>query len=283
MIPAIFFPHLEKSDICAPTRDSFSKTFPLEITFLGTGTSQGVPVIGCDCEVCRSEDPKDKRLRSSVLISEGAVNVVIDVGPDFRQQMLREGTRSLQAVLLTHEHNDHTAGLDDLRPFNFIQREDMPLYASRRVLDDIVRRFTYVFEENPYPGAPMIDLRPISKEKNFAVGGMEFIPIEVMHGTLPILGFRTGDFTYLTDVKTVEDTEMEKIIGTKILVLNALHHQRHFSHLNLEEALEFIQIVQPEQAYLTHLSHRMGLHVEVSKKLPSGVALAFDGLKIYCS
>ncbi|MEZ4958570.1 MAG: MBL fold metallo-hydrolase [Saprospiraceae bacterium] len=254
---------------------------PLKITFLGTGTSQGVPIIGCDCEVCSSCDSKDKRLRTSLLISSGSVNIVIDTGPDFRQQMLRAGVKDLKAVLLTHSHNDHVAGLDDVRPFNFKEFTNMPLYATLDVQTDLKKRFAYIFEENPYPGAPMISLKTISKRHPFQVEGIYFTPIEVMHGNLPILGFRVGNFTYLTDVKTIEETERKKIRGTQVLVLNALHHSEHHSHLNLSEALAMIEDLSPGHTYLIHASHRMGLHGEVSKKLPPHVSLAYDGLEIW--
>ena len=257
------------------------KNLPLKITFLGTGTSQGVPVIGCGCAVCSSKDPKDQRLRTSVLITKGEVNIAVDAGPDFRQQMLRAGVQDLQAILLTHEHNDHVIGLDDVRAFNFRQWKKMPVYATLPVQAELKKRFSYIFDKNPYPGAPMVELRTLSKDEIFEVGNITFIPIEVMHGTLPVLGFRIGDFTYLTDVKTIEPTELEKVKGSRILVLNALHHTEHHSHLNLKEALELIQQLQPEQAYLIHVSHKMGLHESVSKSLPPNVQLAYDGLEIF--
>jgi len=252
----------------------------ITITILGSGTSQGVPIIGCDCAVCQSKDPRDKRLRVSILISKEDKNIVVDVGPDFRQQMLRAKVKNLEAVLLTHEHNDHIIGLDDVRPFNFRAWSDMPVYATDRVQKELKTRFAYIFAENPYPGAPMLELHTITKEKTFEVEGIEIIPIEVMHGKLSVLGFRIGDFTYLTDMKTIAEEELEKVKGSKVLVLNALHHNVHHSHLNLKEALEFIKLVQPEEAYLTHVSHRMGLYEEVSKNLPENVYLAYDGLKL---
>jgi phosphoribosyl 1,2-cyclic phosphate phosphodiesterase len=206
--------------------------------------------------------------------------VVIDAGPDFRQQMLRAGVQRLEAVVLTHEHNDHIIGLDDVRPFNFLQNSDMPLYGTATVLAEVRERFSYIFHDNPYPGAPMIEQVMISKYEPFEVAGISFLPIEVMHGSLPVLGFRIGDFAYLTDMKTISDSEKNKLDGIKTLVVNALHLSQHHSHMNLEEALAFIEEIKPEQAWLTHISHRMGLHAERSKLLPKGVGLAWDGLAI---
>ena len=252
-------------------------------TFLGTGTSQGVPVIGCHCEVCLSGDTRDHRLRTSGLVSIGGKNIVIDAGPDFRQQLLRAKVDDVECILLTHEHNDHVIGLDDVRPFNFnggkgIRR--MPLYATQRVQEEVRSRFSYAFARNPYPGAPQFDLRTIEKSTGFEVGGMEIIPIEVMHGDMPVLGFRFGDFTYITDCKTIADTELAKARGTKTLVINALHHREHHSHLNLRQALALIAEVKPEHAYIIHVSHSMGLYTEVSKTLPNGVSLGCDGGKV---
>lgn len=217
------------------------------------------------------------------MLQSGANNVVIDCGPDFRQQMLRAQVKSLDAVVLTHEHNDHIIGLDDVRPFNFMNWQDMPVFCTAAVAEELKQRFAYIFEKEPYPGAPMVKLHEISKAESFKAGGLSFVPIEVMHGKLPILGFRVQDFTYLTDMKTISEVELEKVKGTKVLVVNALHQHQHHSHLNLEEALAFIETIGPEQAYLTHLSHRMGLHEEVSKALPANVALAYDGLQINLS
>lgn len=252
----------------------------IKITFLGTGTSQGVPVIGCDCVVCDSTNHQDKRLRTSVLVDCSNQTLVIDVGPDFRQQMLRAAVKNLNAILITHEHNDHIIGLDDVRPFNFKKWQDMPVFASKRVIGQLKKRFSYVFSENPYPGSPMIKLHTISKENDFNAAGIPITPIEVRHGGLPILGFRIGDFTYLTDVKTISATEKHKVKNSKVLVINALHHKEHHSHLNLEQALNLIEELAPEQAYLTHLSHRMGMHEEVSKSLPPNVSIAYDGLQV---
>ena len=247
---------------------------------MGTGTSQGVPVIGCKCEVCQSPDPKDNRLRTSAMFTAGGVNLVIDSGPDFRQQMLREKVDHLEALLITHEHNDHVIGLDDVRPFNFIYRRDMPVYATPRVTAELQMRFPYVFAENKYPGAPMVKLIDIDPTQTFEVGHIKVQPIQVWHGKMPVIGFRIQNITYLTDVKTMDEPEIEKIKGTDHLVINALHHQAHYSHLNLEEALELIQKINPRKAYLTHISHHMGLHAEVNKELPGNVELGYDGMVI---
>lgn len=252
----------------------------LTVTFLGTGTSQGIPVIGSSHPVCKSNDPKDKRLRVSVLLHWDDFNFVIDCGPDFRQQMLRENVSELHGILLTHEHSDHTAGLDDIRPFNFKQG-NMPFYGHKRVFKSLHERFAYIFETvNKYPGAPAIEEVEIDKNTSFSVGGKNVIAIEALHDTLPVLGFRIDNFTYLTDVKTITDKEVEKIKGTEVLVVNALREQTHYSHFNLEEALEFIKLVKPERAYLTHISHLMGFHEEVEAQLPENVHLAYDGLTI---
>jgi phosphoribosyl 1,2-cyclic phosphate phosphodiesterase len=251
----------------------------VQFTFLGTGTSQGVPIIGCDCPVCTSKDPRDNRLRTSGLIRFGNKNIVIDTGPDFRQQMLRAGVDDVAAILFTHDHYDHIAGLDDVRPINFRHQKDMPLYTPPSVEKSLRHRLGYVFGENPYPGAPRLTLHPITKAENFVVEGLEIQPIEVWHGeNLPILGFRFQDITYITDCKSIESEEFEKIKGTKTLILNALHHSVHHSHLNLEEALELIEQIKPEQAFLTHISHNMGKHEAVQKTLPKHVSLAYDGL-----
>ena len=252
----------------------------IKITLLGTGTSQGVPIIGCDCEVCLSSDPKDQRLRTSVMVSEGERNVVIDTGPDFRQQMLRAGIRRLDGLVITHEHNDHIVGLDDIRPFNFRQRFSMPVYASVRVLEELTARFSYVFAANPYPGAPSVERHPIRKEHPFTVAGIPFIPVEVMHGKMPVLGFRIGDLTYITDAKIIAEEELNKIRGSRVLIINALHHREHHSHLNLKEALAIIEKINPDEAYLTHISHCMGLSREINATLPEGVQLAYDTLEL---
>ena len=250
----------------------------MKITFLGTGTSQGVPVIGCDCEVCQSSDIRDKRLRTSTMIEWKEKTIVIDVGPDFRQQLLRAKVTDVDAILMTHEHNDHIIGMDDVRPLNFKYNKSMPVYAEKRVQQELKERFAYIFAENPYPGAPRLILENIETNKNIIIENLTIQPIRAWHGQLPVFGFRFEDFTYLTDVNKLEPLEIEKVKGTKILALDALHHSKHHSHFNLEEALAFIEIIQPEQAYLIHISHRMGLREKVNAILPPNVQLAFDGL-----
>jgi phosphoribosyl 1,2-cyclic phosphate phosphodiesterase len=251
----------------------------LKVTFLGTGTSQGVPVIACDCAVCSSADYKDNRLRVSVLIEANGRNIVIDTGPDFRYQMLRAHVKHLDAVLFTHEHKDHIAGLDDVRAFNYKQQRDMDVYAHHRVLQSLKREFYYAFSENPYPGIPRIKLHEIDHAP-FIASGIAIIPIEVMHFKLPVLGFRVNDFTYLTDAKTVSEQEKEKIKGSKILVLNALQKENHISHFTLGEAIEFAEEIGADKTYLTHISHRLGKHSEISGELPEGIELAYDGLEL---
>ncbi|MBL7814054.1 MAG: MBL fold metallo-hydrolase [Saprospiraceae bacterium] len=251
----------------------------MKFTFLGTGTSQGVPIIGCDCTVCTSTDSRDQRLRTSGMVSFGNKNIVIDTGPDFRQQMLRAQIDDVVAILFTHDHNDHTAGLDDIRPINFKHQRSMPLYSTPSVQKSLMRRFAYALGENPYPGAPRLTFETISEQKNFEVEGLEIQPIKVWHGEhLPILGFRFKGLTYITDCKTIDSDELGKIKGTHTLVLNALHHHPHYSHLNLTEALELIEIIAPKQAFLTHISHNMGRYEDVQKILPQNVSLAYDNL-----
>jgi len=249
------------------------------ITFLGTGTSQGVPVIACDCEVCTSINPHDKRLRSSIMIETDDKTVVIDSGPDFRYQMLREKVKKLDAIVFTHEHKDHVAGMDDIRAFNYRQNNAIDVYATERVQEALKREFAYIFAEFKYPGIPQINMHAIDLTP-FDIGSLHLIPIEVMHYKLPVLGFRIGDFTYITDAKTIAQSEIEKIKGTKILVVNALQTQSHISHFTLDEAIEFAQLVGAEKTYLTHISHRLGLYSEVSEQLPAGIELAYDGLKL---
>ena len=251
----------------------------MTVTFLGTGTSQGVPVIACGCEVCTSIDPHDNRLRSSIMIESDDKTVVIDSGPDFRYQMLREKVKKLDAIVFTHEHKDHIAGMDDIRAFNYFQNAPVDIYAVPRVQEALKREFAYVFAEFKYPGIPQVNLHTIGLEP-FDIGSIHFIPIEVMHYKLPVLGFRINDFTYITDAKTVSPTEVEKIKGTKILVINALQTQSHISHFTLDEAVLFAQEVGAEKTYLTHISHRLGRHYDISMQLPQNIELAYDGLKL---
>lgn len=251
----------------------------MEITFLGTGTSQGVPVIACNCEVCISKNSKDKRLRSSIFIKlDNGKNIVIDTGPDFRQQILRENIDRLDAILYTHEHKDHTAGLDDVRAFNFKYKMDMPLYARDSVLNQLKTEFSYIFAEHKYPGTPSV-VANIIDNRPFDFFGEKITPIEVLHYKLPVFGFRIKDFTYITDANYINDDEFEKIKGSKVLVLNALRKREHISHFTLNEALNIIKKINPEKAYLTHASHYLGLHDEITNDLPSNVELAYDGLK----
>jgi len=250
----------------------------MKVTMLGTGTSQGVPVIACDCKVCSSKDPKDNRLRCSVLISIGDENYCIDSGPDFRQQMLRAQVKTLSGVIFTHEHKDHVAGLDDVRAFNFREKRDMNIYCSTPVEEALKREFHYAFAQDKYPGVPSLKIIPIDLEPFELSNGTNVLPIQVMHYKMPVLGFRIGDFTYITDAKTVSETEKAKIRGTKILVVNALRLTEHISHFNLEEALAFIEDINPERAYLTHISHLFGTHEDISVMLPPNVHAAYDGL-----
>ena len=249
----------------------------MKFTFLGTGTSQGVPVIACDCEVCQSENVKDKRLRTSAMIEVDGVNLVIDSGPDFRQQMLREKVQDVDAILFTHEHKDHLAGLDDVRAFNFKHNKDMEVFASERVQEALKREFWYVFQEFKYPGVPNVNLNLIEDAK-FQVKGVEVTPINVLHYKLPVKAFRIKDLTYITDANFISEEEKEKIKGSKILIVNALRKEEHLSHFTLSEALDFIAEINPEKAYLTHISHLLGKHDDVEKELPENVFLAYDGL-----
>ena len=251
----------------------------LKITFLGTGTSQGVPVISSNHPVCLSTDVKDKRLRSSILISWDDKTVVIDCGPDFRQQMLRANVQLINGVLFTHEHSDHTAGLDDLRPFCY-KIGEMPIFLSQITLDSLEQRFQYIFsQENRYPGAPSVQPNIIDKTP-FSFLGLTITPIQVMHGNLAILGYRIQNIAYLTDVKTITIEEKEKLRNLDVLIVNALRIEEHPTHFNLKEALNFIEEIQPKRAYFTHISHKLGFHKEVSAKLPKNVFLSFDGLEV---
>lgn len=252
----------------------------MKVYFLGTGTSQGIPVIGSNHSVCKSTDVKDKRLRVSVWIHDENHSFVIDCGPDFRQQMLTSGCTKLDAILFTHEHADHTAGLDDIRPF-FFKQGDIPIYAHQRVIQNLKKRFDYIFEiENKYPGAPSVDVKEVIQNRDFSIGQKIIIPIQVMHGNLQVFGYRIDNFAYLTDVKSIEESEVEKLRNLDVLVVNALREEPHSTHFNLEEALNFIALVNPKKSYLTHISHLLGFHEEVQQKLPKNVYLAYDNLEI---
>ncbi len=251
----------------------------LKVTFLGTGTSIGVPVITCDCPVCQSSDPHDKRMRTSVMLEVNGFTFVIDCGPDFRIQMLRENVNNLDAVIFTHEHRDHIAGLDDIRAFNYVLNKKIDIYGTRQVMEAIQTEFPYIFSESRYFGAPQLTIHPID-EKPFTVRNIEFIPIKVLHEKLPVTGFRVGDFTYITDASFIPEKELEKIKGSKVIVLNALRNSRHVSHFSVGEAVDILTKLNPEAAYLTHLSHFVGLHDEVNSKLPDFIRLAYDGLTL---
>lgn len=253
----------------------------LKLTLLGTGTSQGVPVIGCSCPVCTSNDLRDQRLRSAALLTYGNTNILIDAGPDLRQQMLRAHVRHLDAILLTHEHNDHVIGLDDVRPFNFSTGRSMAVYAQPRVAEAVRHRFAYIFD-NPGPGLPRIDLHLIDADTPLQLNGLHVEPIGIWHGSLPILGFRFGNLTYMTDVKTIPPDQLQKVKGTRFLVINALRRRVHPTHLTLEEALALIEEIGPEHAWLTHISHELGLARTLEAELPPGVSLGYDGLEITC-
>jgi phosphoribosyl 1,2-cyclic phosphate phosphodiesterase len=249
------------------------------ITFLGTGTSQGVPLIGCTCSVCTSDNIKDNRLRSSVLIEVNGKTFVIDTGPDFRQQMLREKVTNVDAVIFTHEHKDHVAGFDDIRAYNFINKRKMDVYASVRVQEAIKREFAYIFSDFKYPGIPEINLNTISNTP-FVAHGVEFIPIEVLHYKMTVFGFRIGDFTYITDANYISEDEKLKIKGSKVLVINALRREEHISHFTFDQAIQLSNELGIEKTYFTHISHQLGLHTEVEKELPPSISLAYDGLQI---
>jgi len=254
----------------------------MKVTFLGTGTSQGVPVIACTCEVCASNDLRDNRLRCSILVETEAGSFIIDTGPDFRQQMLRQNVKRLDAVLYTHEHKDHIAGLDDIRAFNFVLQKHMNVYLSNYVEDALRREFAYIFAEDKYPGIPLINLHRID-ENPFVLLGKTIIPIMVSHYKMPVFGYRIGDFCYVTDAKTISASELDKMKGCKVIVLNALRKETHVSHLTLDEAIEILEYLKPEQAYLTHISHQLGKHQDIEPELPSFIRLAYDGLTIECS
>ena len=268
------------TEIKAQLTDLKDKKDHLEITFLGTGTSSGVPMIGCHCPVCSSTDPKDNRLRSSILLRYREKTIIIDTTPDFRYQMLRIHNDKLDAVLFTHAHKDHIAGLDDIRAYNFFQQKPMQVYATKATQKELVREFYYAFAENKYPGIPQIVLNNID-EKPFEVEGILITPIKVWHHKLEVIGFRIGDFTYITDANKIEAAQQDLIAGSKVLVINALRKEKHISHFSLSEALSLIEKLQIPEAYLTHISHQMGLHEEISKQLPSNVHLAYDNLILH--
>lgn len=252
----------------------------MNVYFLGTGTSQGIPVIGSQDPVCLSTDARDKRLRVSVWVFDENFSIVIDCGPDFRAQMLQSGCSRIDALLFTHEHADHTAGLDDIRPF-FFKQGAIPVYAHNRVLKNLARRFDYIFEdENKYPGAPSVIPIAVQNNETFMVKEQTIIPINADHGGLQVFGYRMNDFVYLTDVKTIDDAELEKIKGVKVLVINVLRKEPHPTHFNLEEALMFIEKIQPEKTYFTHISHHFGFHADMEHQLPENVFFAYDNLKI---
>lgn len=251
----------------------------MKVTFLGTGTSQGVPVIACECEICTSSDKRNNRLRSSVMIETQGKVIVIDSGPDFRYQMLREKVHQLDAILITHEHKDHIAGLDDVRAFNFKHDREIDVYAEERVQNALKNEFSYIFSGMKYPGLPRVILHHI-KEEGMNVQGVDITPIRALHYKLPVYGFRIGDFTYITDAKTISEEEKEKIKGSKVLVLNALRRDEHISHFTLEEAITLAQEIGAEKTYLTHISHQLGLHTDVEAELPEGVYLAYDRLSL---
>lgn len=250
----------------------------MKVTFLGSGTSHGVPVVGCSCRVCTSPDPRDRRLRTSVHLAIGEKSIVIDTGPDFRQQMLTHRITHLDAVVYTHEHKDHTGGLDDVRGFNLFQPDPIPLYARAPVLVRLRQEYGYIFGDD-YPSTPQVTVREIDTQP-FAVAGVPFVPIEVQHYQTSVLGFRLGDFTYVTDAKVIEEAEKEKMRGTRTLVLNAIHYEQNVAHFTIDEALTLVEEIRPNQTYFVHMSHQVGRHREVNKSLPDQVSLAYDGLVI---
>ncbi len=251
----------------------------INATFLGTGTSTGVPVVACDCKVCTSFDIRDRRLRTSVMLEIIGHSFVIDCGPDFRYQMIRENVQDISAILFTHGHRDHIAGLDDVRAFNYVLNKTVDIYATQNVIDSINKEFPYILKEKRFFGAPQLHFHVITNQP-FKIHDVLFTPIEVLHHKMPVFGFRVNDFTYITDASYISDEEMTKIYGTKVLVINALRKSPHISHFSLDQALEVIKEVNPEKAFITHLSHFMGLHQAVEAGLPENVFIAYDGLKI---
>lgn len=251
----------------------------MRITFLGTGTSQGVPVIACDCPVCTSPDHRDLRLRTSVMITSERTNLVIDSGPDFRQQMLRARVKKLDGIVFTHEHKDHIAGLDDVRAFNYFSREKMPVYCTDRVEEALRREYMYAFSENRYPGVPEIQLHRI-ENKPFQISDILFNPIEVLHLKMTVLGFRINDLVYITDANYISEEEKNKLRGCRYLILNALRKEPHPSHFTLDEAINLAKEIEPQRTYFTHISHQLGKHEEIEKELPENMYLSYDGLEI---
>jgi phosphoribosyl 1,2-cyclic phosphate phosphodiesterase len=251
----------------------------IKVTFLGSGTSQGVPLIACGCDVCRSADPRDKRLRSSILVESATTRIVIDTGPDFRQQLLRENVKRLDAVVFTHEHKDHIAGLDEVRAFNFATGRNMPVYASARVQEALKREFAYIFSDDRYPGIPRVDLHDLDND-TFSIGDLVLEPVNVLHYKLPVKGFRIRNFAYITDANFIADTEKQKLRNLDVLVLNSLRRESHISHFTFDEAIALAGELGAKKTYLTHISHQLGLHEEVSRQLPSSIELAIDGLQI---
>lgn len=247
---------------------------------MGTGTSSGVPMIACECEVCRSADPRDNRLRSSILVESATTTLVVDTTPDFRYQMLRARVKKLDGIVFTHPHKDHIAGLDDVRAYNYFSQQPMQIFANEMTQMNIIREFPYAFAESKYPGVPEIHINPIDLEP-FELGDISILPILVWHMRMPVLGFRFGDFTYITDANRIDAAEMDKIRGSSHLVLNALRHEKHISHFTLTEAIEIVQELQVPHAYFTHISHQLGLHKEIDASLPAGIQLAYDGLKLH--
>lgn len=252
----------------------------MKLTLLGTGTSQGVPVVGCNCKVCSSDDPHDHRLRQSAIVSNGNTSLLIDTGPDLRQQLLRENISYVDAILYTHEHNDHVVGLDDIRPIYFNTVGNVPSYALKRVHDSIATRFAYMFSDNPYPGVAQIDRHDIdfSDLSSFKIGDIDIQPLHITHGRLDILGFRFGDIAYITDASYISEETISQLEGLEYLVINALHQEKHHSHFTLQESVSYIDLIQPKQAFITHISHLMGNHAEINATLPSHINLAHDGL-----
>ncbi|HUV00611.1 MAG TPA: MBL fold metallo-hydrolase [Bacteroidales bacterium] len=253
----------------------------MKITFLGTGTSQGVPVIACDCETCLSEDNRDKRLRTSLLLETDNTILLFDAGPDFRQQMLRENVKRLDAIILTHEHKDHISGMDDVRAFNYKSQDAIDIFAEERVQKAVRKEYSYVFAEYQYPGIPKMRINPIN-EYGFKISGVQIIPVRVFHYRLPIYGFRIRNFAYITDANYVPEESKEKLFGVKYLVINALRKEKHISHFSLREAIDFIREISPKKAYITHISHQMGQYKQIARELPQGILLAFDGLSFFC-